>query len=78
MLSSIADYLGARKHSVIDSSKHREKVGKNAELTPIIRRLKRKNPEGTRLISVAWEIKVVAFYESAELSDVCKGHHNVF
>lgn len=78
LLSSIADYIGARKHSVIESSKHREKIEKNAELTPIIKRLKRKNPEGTKIVSVVWEIKAVAFYESAELSDVCKGHHNVF
>ena len=78
LLSSIADYIGARKHSVIESSKQRKKIEKNAELTPIIQRLKRKNPEGTKIVSVVWEIKAVAFYESEELSDVCKGHHNVF
>ena len=77
-LSHLADYMGARKHSVIDSSKNRLKVETNQKLIPIVTRLERKTPDGKKIISIEWKVKAVAFFETDEISDVLKGHNNVF
>ena len=78
LLSQIAEYIGARKESILDSSKDRTTVENNHKLIPIVARLERKSPEGTNIISIEWKIKCVAFYETDGVSDILKGHNNVF
>ena len=77
-LSNLADYIGARKHSVIDSSKNRLKIENDQKLIPIISRLERKTPDGEKIISIEWKVKAVAFFETDEISEILKGHNNVF
>ena len=76
-LSQIAEYVGARKGLVLDSSKKRAQTESNEKLLPFLSRLQRKRPEGENIISLEWQLQAVALYESEAISDVCKGHNNV-
>ena len=78
LLSQVSHYMDARKPSVLEGSKLRSKIESDQKLIPIMNRLERKAPEGGTFISIEWKLKAVSFYETDEVSDVCKGHHCVF
>ena len=77
-LTQLADYLGARKHSLLDMSKSRIVIEDNEKLAPLVEKLARKQPEGDRIIGMDWKLKAGHFYELDNISDVVKGHHSVF
>ena len=77
MLSELADRIGARKGTLLASAKERLKMDDNKELVPFASRLRRKRPEGQKVVSTEWQIRAWEFYESEEISEVVKGHTNV-
>ena len=77
-LTHLSEFMGVRKESVIEGSKNRSKIESMKKLIPIVSRLERKSPEGVKFISIEWKVKAVAFFETDEISEILKGHNNVF
>ena len=78
LLKCLADRIGARKESVLNSAKRRVKMESDQKLIPIVTRMQRKKPEGDGFLTQEWILKAVQFYELDSTSDVLKGHCNVF
>ena len=78
LLRCLADRIGARKESVLNSAKRRVKMESDQTLIPIVTRMQRKKPEGDGYLTQEWILKAVQFYELDSTSDVLKGHCNVF
>ena len=76
LLSSLAERIGARKESILNSAKRRAKLDQGSKLLPIVARMQRKSPEGSGYLTDEWVLKVVLFYEWDSISDVMKGHCN--
>jgi hypothetical protein len=77
MLCELAEKISARKGTILASAKDRLKMDNDLELVPFASRLRRKPPEGQKVISPEWQIMAWEFYESGVVSDVAKGHTNV-
>ena len=78
LLSSLAKLVGIRKNSILKSAKDRNKIECDQKLIPIVTRIQRKSPVGEGFISLDWILKAVSFYESDGISEVLKGHNNIF
>ena len=78
LLSQLADVIGARKSSVYAGAVRRSKLETEQKLVPIVSRLQRQSPHGQNVISNQWKIEAVGFFETEAISDVLKGHNNVF
>ena len=76
LLSSLAERIGARKESILNSAKRRAKLDQGSKLLPIVARMQRKSPEGSGYLTDEWVLKVVLFYECDSISDVMKRHCN--
>ena len=77
-LSQLAEILGARRQTLVESSKMRNSEEENQRLKPLVERLGRKPPEGENVISLAWKIKAGRFFEQDNVSDIVKGHHCMY
>ena len=77
LLSQLSEFMGARKQTVLDCAKSRNKLDDGQKLLPMLSRLQRKTPDGLGIISVEWKIHAVSFYEQDVISDIQKGHNNV-
>ena len=72
-LSSLAEALGANRHLVVKEAKNRADMEEAEEIVPYLDILRRKSPEGCRILSEAEQLEVIAFYEKSQISDVLKG-----
>ena len=54
------------------------KLDEERKLVPLVSRLQRKSPEGQNIISTQWKVEAIGFFEPEVISDVLKGHNNVF
>ena len=77
LLSVLAEEIGARKGTILQSAKSREKFESDMKLIPFASRLQRKPPVGQNVISPEWQVKAWGFFDSEVVSDVVKGHTNV-
>ena len=78
LISALAEKIGARKTTILLSAKSREKFESDSKLVPFLSRLRRKPPVGQNIISPEWQVKAWGFFESEAVSEVVKGHNNVF
>jgi hypothetical protein len=76
-LSQLAESIGARKQTLLESSRSRTEAEEKKELKQLVLRLGRKPPEGEKYVSLDWVIKAGTFYELETSSDVCKGHNQM-
>ena len=74
----MADTIGARLSTVTEEARKREVLEEKRTLIPYLNVLSRKSPEGARIVSDDEKYDVINFYESEIISDVLKGHNNVF
>ena len=77
-LSQLAEILGARRQTLVESSKMRNSEEENQRLKPLVERLGRKPPEGENVISLAWKIKAGRLFKQDNVSDIVKGHHCMY
>ena len=78
LLSKLAELIGVRKPTIRSSAKVRSKLDSDHKVIPIVTRMQRKSPQGKGFISTEWKLKAIGFYESDAISDVLKGHNNVY
>ena len=76
-LSILSESIGARRHTVEKEAENRKLMEEKEEIVPYIEILKRKCPEGTRIVSDHEKFEVVTFYEKDCISDLLKGHNNI-
>ena len=77
LISQLGVNLNARKATLLECAKSRAKLEEDEKLIPILSRLARKPPEGEKIISDEWLVKVARWYTSDSISDIIKGHNNV-
>ena len=77
-LSQTAEAIGARLKSLYTESENRKRLEENVKLQPFVEMLKRKSPQGNRYVSESMELDVIGFYENDKVSDIMKGHNNIF
>jgi hypothetical protein len=77
-LSQLAEFLGARKATLLESSKSRSSAEDQQKLKPLVEMLGRKPPEGERVVSLSWKIKAGQFFEQDSCSDIVKGTHCMY
>ena len=78
LVKDLATFLGARRGTVMECSRSRIRLQKQSELLPVMERLARKPISGSRKITQEWKLIVAGWYESDTISEVVKGHNNVF
>ena len=76
-LSSLTESIGARRQTVEKEAENRKKMEEVDEIVPYLEILKRKFPEGSKIVSETEQLEVIAFYEKPHISDNLKGHSNV-
>ena len=64
LLTVLSEKIGARKASILACAKNRTKMDSDHKLVPFVSRIQRKSPEGNKVISIEWKIRVVEFFES--------------
>ena len=77
-LKQLGEFLGARRHLLVEMSKLRSIIEDKQKLVPLVEKLARKAPEGENIISMEWKLRATCFYEQDNISDVVKGHHAVY
>ena len=78
LVKDLSSFLGARRGTVLECFQSRSEMQKVTELKPVVDRLARKSITGNHKISPEWEIKVAGWYETESVSEIVKGHHNIF
>ena len=78
LVKDLSDFLGARRSTLLECFRSRLRMLNEKELKPVMVRLARKPVTGEHKISLEWEIKVAEWYESQAVSEVVKGHNNIF
>ena len=77
-LGQLADFLGSRRGTLLDSSKRRLSAEDQQKLIPLVEMLGRKPPEGERVLTLHWKIQAGKFFELDTSSDVVKGTHAIY
>ena len=77
-LCKLAEFLGARRQTLSESSKLRSSAEEKQVLKPLVERLCRKPPDGEKVVSLAWKIAAGQFFEKDNISDIVKGHHCLY
>ena len=78
LVKQLASFLGARRGTILECYQNRVKLKQQKDLAPVLERLARKPISGDRKISSEWKLTVAGWYESDTISEVIKGHNNVF
>ena len=76
-LSALAEAIGARRSTLEKEAENREKIEEKDEIIPFMKTMKRKCPEGSRIVSDEERLEAVSFYELDHISDLLKGHNNI-
>ena len=77
-ISLLSGFIGARRMSLHHEFENQSKIEDQQKLTPFVEMLRRKSPQGARFIPEKTKIDVIAFYESDDVSDIMKGHNNIY
>ena len=74
----LSEKLGARRQTLYSEFENRKILEKQQLLIPFIQMLRRKSPSGSKFVSEQTRYEIIAFYEDEEVSDILKGHNNIY
>ena len=74
----LSEKLGARRQTLYSEFENRKILEKQQLLIPFIHMLRRKSPCGSKFVSEQTRYEIIAFYEDDEVSDILKGHNNIY
>ena len=74
----LAETIGARRMTLDLENINRTKLEEHQKLLPFKEILKRKSARGSRFISEKEKLEVLDFYENDDVSDILKGHNNIY